>query len=234
MTTETKGLRLKPPSPLPQGSVTKIAFKVFINQTKAYLEQDQVNYLFLQEGCYSVWRPRQEGQRLQELHATDPENVKLIQRADRDNAQIDLQAEQDRLLITRNSQLTKFITLIAILCYYTEQDDITQCSTSFAWIEDYLKKHYNLETRGAHFLDVAEVVYTSDLPYQTFYKQFRAGFIDNLRKRGDQLAYKNNLELTTDEIMTPTLEATIVLWALERIDPRLPKKVKKNYGHQMV
>ena len=25
-----------------------------------------------------------------------------------------------------------------------------------------------------------------------------------------------------------------MLWALERIDPRLPKKVKKNYGHQMV
>ena len=28
---DTKGLRLKPPSPLPQGPVTKVAFKVFTN-----------------------------------------------------------------------------------------------------------------------------------------------------------------------------------------------------------
>ena len=33
--------------------------------------------------------------------------------------------------------------------------------------------------------------------------------------------------------MTPTLESTIVLWALERIDARLPTKVQKMYGHQM-
>ena len=48
------------------------------------------------------------------------------------------------------------------------------------------------------------------------------------------MAYKNNQQLATDETMSPTLEAAIVLWALERIDSRLPRKVKKNYGHQMV
>ena len=58
--------------------------------------------------------------------------------------------------------------------------------------------------------------------------------MDNLRKRGDRLAFKNDQELASDETMTPTLEATIVLWTLERIEPRLPLKVKKNYGHQMV
>ena len=218
--TDSKGLRLKPPSTLPQGPVTKIAFKVFVNQLKAYLEQDQNNYLFLQEGCYAEWEPRQEGQRLQALSAEDPENIRLIQQAEagRDNG-IDLEAGQQRLLLTRNSQLSKFVTLIAILCYYTEQDDITECSTSFAWIIQYLKQHYNLESRGEHFLDIAEIVYTSDMPYQTFYKQFRAGFIDNLRKEGDQLAYKNNLLLTADEIMTPTLEASIVLWTLEKLTP---------------
>ena len=47
---DTKGFRLKPPSPLPQGPVSKVAFKVFLNQWKAYLEQDYNNYLFLPEG----------------------------------------------------------------------------------------------------------------------------------------------------------------------------------------
>ena len=42
-----KGLRLKPPSPLPRGPVSKIAFKVFLNQLRAYLEQDCSNKLRL-------------------------------------------------------------------------------------------------------------------------------------------------------------------------------------------
>ena len=232
---DTRGLRLKPPTSLPQGPVSKVAFKVFINQLRAYLEQDQNNYLFLPEGCYSTWQPRREGRRILELATEDADNQKLIRQADNDRGgTIDLEEEQNRLLLSRNSQLSKFITLIAIACYYTEQDDINDCSTSWEWILTYLKQHYNIESRGEHFLDIATLTYSSDLPYQTYYKQFRASFLDNLRKRGDRLAYKNNLQLTEDENMNPTLEATIVLWSLERIDPRLPSKVKKNYGHQMV
>ena len=90
----------------------------------------------------------------------------------------------------------------------------------------YLRQHYNIENRGEHFLDITEVTYFSDMTLQMFYKQFRAGFLDNLRQRGDTLAYKNNQQLATDETMSPTLEAAIVLWALERIDSRLPRKVK--------
>ena len=138
---ENKGLRLKAPSPLPQGTVSKVAFKVFTNQLRAYLEQDHANCMFLPEGCYSQWRPKQEGRQLQALSDEDPENQKLIQQANagRNEPRIDLNAEQARLLLTRNAQLTKFVTLIAILCYYTEQDDIMQCSTSYNNILAYLK-----------------------------------------------------------------------------------------------
>ena len=76
-----KGLRLKPPSPLPRGPVSKIAFKVFLNQLRAYLEQDCCNYMFLPEGCYATWHPKQEGRRILELSAQDVKNQKLIQQA---------------------------------------------------------------------------------------------------------------------------------------------------------
>ena len=125
-----KGLRLKPPSPLPRGPVSKIAFKVFLNQLRAYLEQDCTNYMFLPEGCYATWHPKQEGRRIRELSADDVENQKLIEQAGAREPRVDLQAEQTHLLLTRNSQAGKFITLIAILCNYTEQDDIDNCSTS--------------------------------------------------------------------------------------------------------
>ena len=51
--------------------------------------------------------------------------------------------EIEKLLNIRNSQVAKFIQLIAVLCYYMEQDDIDQCSTSFQWITRYLEKHCN-------------------------------------------------------------------------------------------
>ena len=134
--TDSKGLRLKPPNPLPQGPVSKVAFKVFLNQLRAYLEQDYNNYMFLPDGCYANWEPRQEGRRIQTLSDDDVDNQKLIQQAGRDQ-RFDLQGEQNTLLLSRNSQLSKFITLTAILCHYTEQDDINNCSTSWNWIINY-------------------------------------------------------------------------------------------------
>ena len=70
-------------------------------------------------------------------------------------------------------------------------------------------------------------------PFQTFYKQYRAAFVDNLRKQGEVVQFKNNLVLDEDEKLSPSFENAIILWTLEKIDPRLPQKVKRDYGHQM-
>ena len=119
---------------------------------------------------------------MQALADEDPEYQKIVQQVEAGRQDgIDQAAEEQRLLTSRNAQLSKFITLIAIVCYYTEQDDIVQCSTSMARIVKYLQQHYNLESRGEHFLDIADLTYKQDMPYQTYYKQFRAGFLDNLR-----------------------------------------------------
>jgi hypothetical protein len=213
--------------------VTKVTFKVFLNQLTAYLEQDPLNYMFLKDGLYSTWSAKQLGKRIGSLAENDTDLIKVKEFAEK-KVQTAYDADCAKLLNNRNSQCSRFVQLIAVLCYYTEQDDIDQCSTSFDWIIKYLQKHYNLESRGAHFLDIAALVYKKETQHQTFFKQFRAGFMDNLRKGGEKLQYKNDEVLQADEKMTPTLEATIVLWALERIDPWLPVKVQKNYVHQMV
>ena len=177
---------------------------------------------------------RQQGKRISGVAATDPELAKIRKEFNEKKDDNKFDDDKDRLLALRNSQCARFVQLIAVLTYYTEQDDIDQCSTSFDWIMKYLEKHYGIESRGAHFMDIALLVFKKGVPYQTFYKQFRASFLDNLRKKGDKLEYKGDEILTADEKMSPTLESTIVLWALERVDPRLPVKVKKLYGHQMV
>ena len=94
-------------------------------------------------------------------------------------------------------------------------------------------KHYGLMTKGANLMNIADNVYRQGVPYQTFYKEYRASFVVNLRKQGDIVHYKNDFALPEDEKLSPSFENAIVLWALEKIDPRLPSKVKKNYGYQM-
>jgi hypothetical protein len=64
--------------------------------------------------------------------------------------------------------------------------------------------------------------------------ELHGAFEDTLRKEGETLLYRNNEVLEANEEMSPTLENTIVLLWLERIDPRLPQKISATFAHQMV
>ena len=137
-------------------------------------------------------------------------------------------------LAERNRLLDKMLAIIASFVHYTDIDDIRNGSTSMGWIKKYLQIRYNIETKGVNFLKIAQINYKAGMNPQTFYKQFRTGFIDNLRKAGDANNHlKPGDRLLADEVMTPTLEDTVVLWTLEKIDPRLPAKVAKAYEHRL-
>ena len=202
----------------------------------AYLEQDSAHFHFLPEGQYSSWTSRFDGKRIANLDPDDPDK-KVLDEKLRATVPTLTQVTHvnacNSLLHKRNAQLAKFITHTATLCYYTEQSDINDHSTSLEWIFEHLVKHYGLETKGANFLKIASLTYKKGDIYQTYYKQYRAAFIDNLRKKNDKIKYNNDHVLSIDEYLSPSFENAIILWALKEIDPRLPNKVKKNYGHQM-
>ena len=225
-------LPLKAPTPLPATGVDIVTFKVWKNTLTAHIQQDAHHHHFMPGGLYSTWIAADQGRRILAVHDQDHDKLvldgKRARQGDAEYAQ-----GMANLLVSRNSQLAKFITHVATLCHHTENDDITTYSTSLNWIFDYLKKHYGLETKGANFMNISEHVFKKGTPYQTFYKQYRASFIDNLRKQGDIVKYRNNFVLTEDEKLGPSFENAIILWSLEKIDPRLPSKVKRNYGHQM-
>ena len=224
-------LPLKAPAPLPASGVDIVTFKVWKNTLVAHIQQDAHHHHFMPGGKYATWRAADLGQRIAELHNRDPD--KLVIDAKNNINAATREAELDRLLVTRNAQLAKFVTHIATLCHHTENDDVTNHSTSLEWVFDYLRKHYGLTTKGANFMNIADHIFKTGTPHQTFYKTYRASFVDNLRKTGDRMVYKNNLTLDVDEKLSPSFENAIVLWTLEKIDARLPAKVKKDYGHQM-
>lgn len=225
-------LPLKAPTPLPASGVDTVTFKVWKNTLIAHIQQDAHHHNFMPGGLYSEWQAAEYGSRISALDDDDPDKLVIDGKRER-LGENGYRAEIASLLTKRNAQLAKYITHIATLCHHTENDDVTTQSTSLQWIFDYLMKHYGLETKGANFMNISEHVFKQGTPYQTFYKQYRASFIDNLRKRGDAVLYKNDFILTEDEKLSPSFENAIILWSLEKIDARLPAKVKKNYGHQM-
>ena len=139
-----------------------------------------------------------------------------------------------RRLDTRNRHLTKMLQILSSFVHDNEAEDVIQDSTSLSWIWHYLKARYNIESQGVNFLKIVKHNFKSGDNPQTFYKQFRSSFVDNLRKKGDS---KNHLKpgdvMEAGETMSPSQEDTVVLWTLEKIDPRLPAMVARNYEHRL-
>lgn len=212
----------------------------------------------LKEGIYDTWRPSATWGiygRIEKLHARDKatptsprvKELGIVRGAFNDITQqwgqseanlekqrVILEEVDEQTLIDRNRDLSLLLAHISNCCFISEADDVSERSTSLNWIWDYLQKHYNIAPKGANFLKIAALVYTSDQQPYTFYKQFRAAFLDNLRKAGAKDdARWGEARLEKDERLSPSFEDAIILWALEKIDPRLPAMVKKEYEHQL-
>ena len=129
--------------------------------------------------------------------------------------------------------MSKMLQHIVTFVHYTEADDIDQHSTSVEWIFNYLQNHYNIQAKGSNFLKITDHTFKVGTLPQVFYKQFRTDFVNNLRKEGELMTHKGGQALAEDEILSPSFEDAIVLWALEKIDARLPKKVRKDYEHRL-
>ena len=226
-------LKLTQPKELPADGVTTAEFRPWRNHLINFLQQDVDNFRFLKGGKYSEWKPACDvvgNWRIERLLAgdEDKEAIEAVLEA----AAIKT-AKKTRLLNTRNAQLGKMLQHIVTFVHYTEADDIDQHSTSVDWIFNYLQNHYNIQAKGSNFLKITDHTFKSGTLPQVFYKQFRTSFLNNLRKEGEVMTHKGGQALTEDEVLSPSFEDTIVLWALEKIDPRLPKKVRKDYEHRL-
>ena len=225
-------LKLIQPKELPATGVTYAQFKPWINHVKNFLQQDVENCRFLPGGEYQEWKPATDvlaNKRIDTVHNDDEEKADIDDEVDAATKE----RKRKKLLLKRNAQLSKMIQHVVSFVHYTEADDIDQSSTSMEWIFKYLRQHYNIEAKGANFLKITEHSYKPDMQPQVFYKQFRASFINNLRKTGEIMTHKAGKQMTEDETLSPSFEDAIVLWSLEKIDPRLPKKVRKDYEHRL-
>ena len=242
-------VRLQAPNQLPESGLTSVKFRPWRTHVQTYLCQNPNNELFIEGGDYEKWLPQTTvlpNKRISELKGKDAEypsdaQIKKEASAAAGRAEADYvptQAEKDdakaaliaRRLSERNRQLSMMVQQVALFCNDTEQEEIVDRCDSLEWIWTFLRAFYNIEAKGANILRITEHTYKSGVNPTTFYKQFRASVVDNLRKKGCRADPRIPTDrLAADEKLTPTTEDLMIIWSLYMIDPRLPAKVRKEY-----
>ena len=257
----TPTIMMRTPRTLEETGETLAKLKPWQTHVINYFDQDPTYEQYLPGGRYETWTaaslaPRAHKGRLAQLYVkganapshhksdvVDDDQVKvaaekvlagsyaLMTQLKKDELKAELTA--DRLAL-RNRQLNKMLQVLVTFVFDTEHEGVVNDSTSIEWIWSFLKKRYNIETRGANFLKIANITYKAGMNPQVFYTQLRHGFVENLRKAGD---VRNHLVpgdvMPADETLSPSHEDTIVLMTLERIDPRLPARVARDYEHRL-
>ena len=244
-------IKLSAPETLPPDSISSVDFKVWRSHAITFLTQNSDNVLFLKGGDYETWEPHVNclpSQRLTELKGDDltrfptQAQIRSVAMIDQDAAHIPGQQEladaklilQRKRLILRNQQLGLMLQQLSACCSKSERLDVVERSDSMAWVWEFLMNHYNIEARGANILKIADKSFPPGGNYMVFYKEFRLMILDNLRLKGNKADPRiAGDKLAADEKLSPSFEDIIIIWVLERIDRRLPAKVRKDYEHRL-
>ena len=233
-------IKLNQPDKLPEKGLTAAQFKPWKNHVLTFLDQDDDAEQFLPGGRYDSWLAASSTAKgirgriaaLYQKPENDDNDERFSDEVTTDEAkaaankkdpgswtgmnQVDKDALQSRMRVNRlklrNKQLQKTLQMLSSFVFWSEADSIMLDSTSIDWVFAFLRKHYNIESRGVNFLKIVKIAYKTGDNAQTFYKQFRAGFVDNLRKAGDARSHlKPGDRMPADEVLSPSFEDAIIL-----------------------
>ena len=243
-------IKLSPPDTLPPDTFSSADFKVWRSHATTFLTQNSENCMFLKGGDYEVWEPHitcLPNKRITELKGDDlrypsRSQIKAHAMVDADPAYVPTLEELDeaklslqkKRLTHRNAQLGLMLQHLSACCYKSERYDVVERSDSVNWVWEYLMNHYDIQARGANILKIADKSFPPGGNYNVFYKELRLMVLDNLRLKGSKGDPRiSGDKLPADEKLSPSFEDIIIIWTLERIDRRLPAKVRKDYEHRL-
>jgi hypothetical protein len=126
-----------------------------------------------------------------------------------------------RLLL---GQIANFATTIA-------RNQIVKNSVSLDDIWSKIREHYGFQCTGSRFLSLTNIQLQPAERPEDLYQRLISFFDDNLVTTTG-LTHHGVL-LTSNEVVTPTIENTIVLLWLERINSGLPALVQQKYGAEL-
>ena len=140
-----------------------------------------------------------------------------------------LEATESKSAEDRAEDLEQMLGCIANFCTVIARNSIIYDSKSLDDIWQKIRLYYGFHTSGANFLDFSNIKLEAGERNETLYQRMSAFINDNLLKADGNLTHDDE-EITSDEIVSPTLENLIVLLWLEKLHPRLPALVKQKYA----
>ena len=152
-------IKVLAPTRLQEGKLSEAAFQIFTTELEVYLEVDTKYEIFMQDGRYSRWKSQEEFRdRIETLHADDRTKIEndatLATRQQKDEQSVKKLKDIRRLLRV-------FISLIAKCVTENQYLRITRQCTSLESVYTLLRKDYDIETRGIHFLNIIDLDYDS-------------------------------------------------------------------------
>ena len=121
-------------------------------------------------------------------------------------------------------QIANFATIIS-------RNQIMLHSTSLASIWSKIREHYGFQCTGSRFLTLASIKLNPAERPEDLYQRLVTFFDDNLITTDGLLHHGQHVN--ANEVVTPTLQNTIVLLWLQRIHSGLPGLVQQKYGAEL-
>lgn len=110
--------------------------------------------------------------------------------------------------------------------------DIRQNSTGMSSIWSMVRKYYQFEKSEANFMTYSTISREEGERPERLYQRVVAHLQDNLLQTSTSMTYEGN-EVTTDEVMSPTVYRLAVLRWMELIHPKLPQLVARTYANDL-
>ena len=130
-------------------------------------------------------------------------------------------------LIRRNNELEEFIEKLGNLNNKANTKIIKNYGTNFEFIINFIFDSHNYEKKHENILALSDIQPTTNEDFSAFYNKFRLSVCNNLKMMGTKIKFMDNFELVEDEILSPTFEEVILLWCLEKIDPRQDLEISR-------
>ena len=141
-------------------------------------------------------------------------------------------ANERKTAVQKKIVLERMIGLVAQHAPPLLHKEITNRSTSLAWIWKRIRRHYGFSQSEVHFLNLHTIRKNPDERYETFYQRIVCHLEDNLLTTSSNIQHDGE-DITEDETMSPTTERLAVYLWLTLIDARLPPYVQRVFAHDL-
>ena len=136
----------------------------------------------------------------------------------------------------KQAQLNSYITYVATFAPGSLVHDIINESTGNAYIDSRIRSMYQLKSTGAsafkYWKKTKSFNHAGSQTYQDFYYELRAVKYETLLKVGQSSTFQGN-PIAKDEIMTPSIQNSIVVDWLAGIDEDLVEEVEQYYARDL-